>query len=82
MLFSQLGEYYLQAASIADKARQTALLLHLVGSETQEIFETFSETGDDLKTALTKLDSYFSPKRIYLLKDTRFMRQNRNQRKV
>ena len=82
MLFSQLGEYYLQAASIADEARQTALLLHLVGSETQEIFETFSETGDDLKTALAKLDSYFSPKRIHLLKDTRFMRQNRNQRKV
>ena len=56
-------EYYLQAAAITDKARQRALLLHLVGPETQEIFETFSETGDDLKTALTKLDSYFSPKK-------------------
>ena len=56
-------EYYLQAAAITDKARQRPLLLHLVGPETQEIFETFSETGDDLKTALTKLDSYFSPKK-------------------
>ena len=53
----------MQAAAITDKARQRALLLHLVGSETQEIFETFSETGDDLKTALTKLDSYFIPKK-------------------
>ena len=40
-------EYYLQAAAITDKARKRALLLHLAGPETQEIFETFSETGDD-----------------------------------
>ena len=38
---------------------QRALLLHLVGPETQEIFETFSDIGDDFKTALAKLDSYF-----------------------
>ena len=35
--------------------------MHLVGPETQEIFETFSENDDDLKTALTKLNICFSP---------------------
>ena len=56
-------EYYLQAAAITDKARKRALLLHLTGPEIQEIFETFSETVDDLKTALTKLDNYFCPRK-------------------
>ena len=65
-------EYYLQAAAITDKARQRALLLHLVGPETQKIFETFSETGNDLKTALTKLDNYFSPKNIIPLERHKF----------
>ena len=65
-------KYYLQAAAITDKARQSALLFHLVGPETQEIFETFSETGDDLKTALTKLDRFFSAKKNILFERHKF----------
>ena len=33
------------------------------GTETQEIFETLTNTGEDYNTAKTKLDDYFSPKK-------------------
>ena len=33
------------------------------GTETQEIFETLTNTGEDYDTAKTKLDEYFSPKK-------------------
>ena len=36
--------------------------LHLFGAETQEIFETYSNTGEDYKTAMVKLDEYFDDK--------------------
>ena len=39
------------------------MLLYQVGTETQEIFEMFANTGEDQDTAKTKLDEYFSPKK-------------------
>ena len=39
------------------------MLLYQVGTETQEIFETLANTGEDYDTAKTKLDEYFSPKK-------------------
>ena len=54
-------EYYLVASAVADKKQQRALLLHLAGPDVQEIFETLSDTGDDYKTALDKLNVYFEP---------------------
>ena len=53
----------MQAEAITDQTRHRALLLHLVGPGTQDIFEFFSKTGNHLETALAKLDSYFSPKK-------------------
>ena len=43
--------------------QQRALFLYQAGPETQEIFETLTETGEDYKTAQEKLDAYFSPKK-------------------
>ena len=37
--------------------------LYQVGTETQEIFETLANTGEDYDTAKTKLDEYFSLKK-------------------
>ena len=48
---------------IEDDKQKRALLLYQAGQETQEIFETLSDTGDDYATAKTKLDDYFSPKK-------------------
>ena len=49
--------------NITDNKQKRALLLYQAGPETQEIFETLTDTGDDYKTAQEKLDAYFSPKK-------------------
>ena len=53
-------EIYLIAVNVKDDAQKRALLLYQAGEATQEIFE---ETGDDYKTAIEKLDEYFTPKK-------------------
>ena len=54
---------YLAAMNIVDDKQKRALLLYQAGQETQEIFETMSDTGDDYATAQKKLDDYFAPKK-------------------
>ena len=56
-------ETYLIALNITDDKQKRALLLYQSGQQTQEIFETLTETGEDYKTALAKLDAYFLPKK-------------------
>ena len=56
-------ETYLVAVNVTDDKQKLALLLYQAGQETQEIFETFTDTGDDYKTAIEKLDQYFMPKK-------------------
>ena len=56
-------EYFLLASGINDEKTKRALLLHLIGADTQEIFETFSNTGEDYKSAMVKLDEYFDHKK-------------------
>ena len=56
-------ETYLIALDITNDKQKRALLLYQAGQETQEIFDTLSDTGEDYKTALAKLDDYFLPKK-------------------
>ena len=56
-------ETYLVATNITDDKQKRAMLLYQVGTETQEIFETFQDTGDDYATAKAKLNEYFLPKK-------------------
>ena len=56
-------ETYLVALNITDDKQKRALLLYQAGQETQEIFDTLAETGEDYSTALAKLDEYFLPKK-------------------
>ena len=51
------------AALKVEDDKQRRALLYQAGEETQEIFETLTETGDDYATAKKKLDDYFSPKK-------------------
>ena len=51
------------AADIEDTKRQRALLLYYVGQSVCDVFDTFTDTGTDYKTALDKLTAHFSPKR-------------------
>ena len=56
---------YLSAMAITDNTQKRALLLYQAGPETQDIFETLPDRGEDndFTKALDMLDAYFSPKR-------------------
>ena len=56
-------QYYIDATGITNAKRQHALLLHLVGTEVQDIFQTLENTGEDYATAVTKLTEYFEPQK-------------------
>ena len=56
-------DYYLKAANITKDEQKRALLLHISGSEVQDIFETFEDQGTTYQHALTKLSAYFKPKK-------------------
>ena len=48
---------------VKDDKQKHALLLYQAGQETQEIFDTLTETGKDYATTIAKLDLYFLPKK-------------------
>ena len=56
-------ETYIIATNIKDDKQKRAMLLYQAGQETQDIFETLEDTGDDYVTAKSKLTEYFSPKK-------------------
>ena len=51
------------AMNITDASRKRALLLHYVGEEVNDLFETLPDTGDDkdFKKAHEALTQYFTP---------------------
>ena len=60
--WKQQLECILDTLKIIDNKQKRALLLYQAGQEKQEIFDTLTETVDDYKTALAKLDNYFLPR--------------------
>ena len=56
-------ETYLVATNVTADKQKRALLLYQAGEETQDLFDTLTDTGTDYATALTKLDAYFTPKK-------------------
>ena len=55
-------ENYLLATGITNDARQRAILLHSVGPETFDKFQTISDTGTTYVAAKEKLTAYLKPK--------------------
>ncbi|XP_053376976.1 uncharacterized protein K02A2.6-like [Mercenaria mercenaria] len=57
--------FFTVGSGITDATQKRALLLHLAGPETQEIFGTLTETGEDkdYDKAVEKLTDYFKPKK-------------------
>ena len=55
-------QFYLIAIGITSEERKRALLLHVAGTETQDIFATLTTTEDTCKAAIEALNTYFSPK--------------------
>ncbi|CAB4045303.1 Hypothetical predicted protein [Paramuricea clavata] len=58
-------ETYLVALNVTEKKQKRALLLYQAGQETQDIFDTLADIGedDDYDFAIAALDTYFSPKK-------------------
>jgi hypothetical protein len=48
-------ENYLAALSIKDDSRKRSMLLHFIGQDSFEAFETLPDTGDNYATAASKL---------------------------
>ncbi len=69
--------YFLNATGIQNDSQERVRLLHLLGDEVQDIFETVGETGSTLEEAKNKLHSHLISKRIFHFKDMCFMKQNR-----
>lgn len=55
--------YFLNATGIQNDSQKRAALLHLVGDEVQDIFETLGEVGTTYDQAIEKLDSHFDIKK-------------------
>ena len=56
-------EYFILASGIENDDRKRALLLHLLGTATQEIFETLPDKGTSFKEAIDTLDKHFIVKK-------------------
>ena len=58
-------DYFVKGSGVTDKTQKRALLLHMVGPEVQQIFETLEDTGNDndYDIAVEKLTNYFKPKK-------------------
>ncbi|CAC5385602.1 Cilia- and flagella-associated protein 70 [Mytilus coruscus] len=56
-------EYYMTASGVSKGGQKRALLLHLIGQDAQDIFETLTDTGDSFEDAVVKFDQYFLPKK-------------------
>lgn len=55
-------ENYIAAIDIDDDSRKRKMLLHFVGSNTFDDFQTIADTGTEYKTAVEKLTLHFKPK--------------------
>jgi len=56
-------QYFVIASNINNNDRKRALLLHLIGPESQEVFDTLPDTGNTFEEALTALKEYFKVKK-------------------
>ena len=58
-------ETYIEALGVTDGTQKRALLLYQAEQAIQDIFYTFTDTGEskDYKKALENLDEYFTPKK-------------------
>ena len=54
---------YLVATSVTEDGQKQTMLLYQAGPDTQDIFDSLTETGMDYTTTKAKLDEYFSPKK-------------------
>ena len=57
------AETHLVALNTTEDMQKREPLLYQAGQATQKIFDSYTETGEDFATVMTKLDGYFSMKK-------------------
>ena len=73
-------EYFLGAFGIRNDAKRKAMLLHMKGSETQEVFETLVYQKIRLMKRYSKHKmNTFQSRKMFPLKDQCFIKLDRNQ---
>ena len=75
-------QYYVAAAGLSDNKQKREVLLHLIGPAGQEIFDTFSDTGDNYESAIASLDNYFMPKKNLIYEHYNFLSARQNSAKT
>ena len=65
-------QYFLNAPGTTTEVRKKASLLHLVRTETREIFKMLQNTGETFAEALLALDNHFSVKKNIPLQRSKF----------
>ena len=71
-------EYFMGTSGIRNDARQKAMLLHMVGPETQEVFETLAPENDTKKHLKHQMNT-FQSRKMCPLKDQYFIKPDRSQ---
>ena len=71
--------YLLAASGFTEGTRKKALLLHLVGTGTQDIYDTLTLSSASFEDALTALSNHFEPKKNITFERSVFHRATQHQ---
>jgi len=72
--------YFIIASVIRDNARQKAIMLHLLGPETERIFDTLTPEDDTYEKAMQILNEHFKQKKNVPFEISVFHKASQKQR--
>ena len=72
-------EYFITASGITGEARKKAMLLHLAGRETQDIYETLQPESNSYQHTLESLNSHFQVKKNVTFERSKFLNAKQDQ---
>ena len=76
------GKIDVVATGLSDNKQKPAVLLHLIGSAGQEIFDTLSDRRDNYESAIACLDKYFMPKKNLIYEGYKYLNARQNSAKT
>jgi len=71
-------EYFVIASGVTSENRKKALLLHLAGRETQDIYETLTPAGNSYQNTLDALNGHFQVKKNVTFERSKFLSAKMN----
>ena len=77
--WKQSFNYFILASGVTNNARQKAMLLHLAGPATQDIFHTLTPADNTYEAALNTLDTHFAIRKNVPFERSIFHKAKQNQ---